>query len=130
MEGIPEPQLEQLWQLRKLYARKVTSTGLHESSRRERSAEEIASMRNDGQTPANTPATVPSVPTYSGAMSRDRDHRDHDPISVTGVRGSSTMQGGRKPARLRDPESAQLLRFGRGASTETNVQRYVTMIMS
>lgn len=62
-EGIPEPQLEQLWQLRQLYARKVTSRNLHESARGVRSANQIEGMQNDSQTPGNTPVTTASVHT-------------------------------------------------------------------
>ncbi|OAP62760.1 hypothetical protein AYL99_01987 [Fonsecaea erecta] len=122
-EGIPEPQLEQLWQLRKLYARKVTSTELHESAGTVRSAEQIDEMKNDSQTPSNTPVTTSSIHPVSRVSPRACEPRNHDRIS-------KTTQARRKSATLRAPSSIQLLKYGRGASTESNIQRYVTMIMS
>jgi len=138
IEGIPEDQLEQLWQLRKLYARKISSTHLLESTGVGRNTGQTRGLRSGspgGQPPVTMPALAPApdavgpVHDVSGATLGESGHRRHNEIPETGASSSTARRTGLKSATLRKAESFQLVRFGREASTEVNVQRYVTMMM-
>jgi hypothetical protein len=131
VEGIPEEQLKQLWELRKLYARKLAPADLAESSAAGQIAVPIreSEQEQSGLAPLATQATNSSVHRGLGV-----------PAIVSGRRSNNQRQGHNAPhtdvmrpalesAIARSARSTQLVRFGRGASTEINIRRYMTMMM-
>ncbi|KAK5215852.1 hypothetical protein LTR96_011322 [Exophiala xenobiotica] len=129
LEGIPEDQLEQLWQLRQLYARRIASTDLLESATVEPRAEQIESSRND-QIPVTIPTTVPPAHAPSEAICRASGHREHNQMSEASVQPVKAKQVSLNSTILGKTRSVQLSKFGAGASTEVNIQRYIAMMMA
>ena len=135
IEGIPEDQLEQLWQLRKLYARKIPWIDMLDSHAPDMNNQDMGHMTaSDAEGPAQAPATssatsAPAQPN-TGAFVDNRDQRYDSLASKASLRRSSTAKSTITSTIFRDARSPRLRKFGSGASTEINIQRYLTMLKS
>ncbi|KIV89118.1 hypothetical protein PV10_08718 [Exophiala mesophila] len=135
VEGIPEDQLEQLWQLRKLYARRIPCADTHESHTSDVADQDIGHRTtSDAEEPAQASATssATSAPAHhiTGAFVDNNDRRNNSLRSEAGVSRSSTTKPTFTPTLSRDARSPRLRKFGSGATTEINIQRYLTMLKS
>ncbi|OAP54559.1 hypothetical protein AYL99_11007 [Fonsecaea erecta] len=123
VQGIPERQLDQLLTLRKLYARKITPTLLLGHGEAAPSAYRIGITQNQnaGDEPITAVLPIASGRTEPGTLWKCRHAGTNTPLSEAAARSSETST---------DSKSPQLLKYGRRASTESNIQRYTTMVMS
>ena len=129
VEGIPAGQLEKLWELRKLYSKKTSPATFVEPEaagastlvavERMHRSSETASMRagEGGAQPATTRITT------VGYLGDQLDTRQ-----VVNAGSADAAEPTLKSHIPRATKSASLLRYGAGATTEINVQRYIAMM--
>ncbi|EHY53569.1 hypothetical protein HRR83_003777 [Exophiala dermatitidis] len=134
-EGVSEAQLDQLWQLRKLYARRIPRTDLlpsHTSTASDQDAGHITT--SDTEKAAQAPATAsenaaPAQPIPT-AFINDQTRRKRSRSSPgSSADGAAALEPSIETIN-REAKVPRLERFGRGSSTEINIERYLTMLKS
>jgi hypothetical protein len=125
VEGIPEEQLEKLWELRKLYSKKIHPTTLLNSDAAGASTAIVAEGLDT------------AAPSNAGEVSTPQHATTHSAVRGSPMHGQNTRQlGETSGARAVRPTSksciphtvkrTKLLRFGATSTTEVNVQRYLS----
>ncbi|KEF50845.1 uncharacterized protein A1O9_13101 [Exophiala aquamarina CBS 119918] len=132
IEGIPEDQLEQLWQLRRLYARKDPQIHLVESHTAEQNAARMITSSGEAAAQVPTSSTATSAPAQfiTDSFVDDRGRRNNLVTSGASSQRMISTKSTITSMIFCEAKSPQLRKFGRGASTEINIQRYLTMLKS
>jgi hypothetical protein len=130
VEGIPEEQLEKLWELRKLYSKKVSPATVVDHEAAGASTVTIGErMHRSGGTAsmgAEEVGAAQPATTRIATVGYPGDQRNTRQVINAG--SADAVQPTLKSHIPRVTRSANLLRYGAGATTEINVQRYLTMM--
>lgn len=129
IEGIPEEQLEKLWELRKLYSRKINLPAAINS---DAAASTVIAEERSDQREFTVPAKTRDVNTRRAAATRTAARSSTEQQQTTHQLGNiATSHPAIPTSKTRIPPLAKhpkVLRFGAGATTEVNIRRYLTMM--